>query len=85
MRIAFATPEYVTEPDYDGGLANYLHRVALSLARMCHEPVIFVAADEKGSFIHHGVEVRRVEKRHPGVHVAESADSRAISTEPSMD
>ncbi|HTZ40601.1 MAG TPA: glycosyltransferase family 4 protein [Syntrophales bacterium] len=69
MRIAFATPEYVTEPEFDGGLASYLHRAALSLVKMGHEPVIFVAAQENERFNHRGVEVRRVAKRHAGVRV----------------
>ena len=32
LRIAFATPEYVTEDHFDGGLANYLNRVSKKLA-----------------------------------------------------
>ena len=67
MRIAFATPEYVTEPEYDGGLANYLHRVALSLVSMQHEPIVFVAARENARITHRGVEVRRVASRHAGI------------------
>ena len=35
LRVAFATPEYVTEKHFDGGLANYLNRVSRSLV---HEP-----------------------------------------------
>lgn len=30
LGIAFATPEYVTEEYFDGGLGNYIHRVAKS-------------------------------------------------------
>jgi|ERR1700693_493090 len=62
MRIAFVAAEYVTEENYDGGLANYLHRVALSLKEMEHEPIIIVLTDKgKDEVFHHkGIEVHRV-------------------------
>lgn len=61
MRIAFVTREFVTEEgSYDGGLANYLHRVTLSLAAMGHEPIVVVASDRDESFVYNGVEVHRV-------------------------
>jgi glycosyltransferase involved in cell wall biosynthesis len=37
LRIAFATPEYVTENHFDGGLANYLGRLTQSLADLGHD------------------------------------------------
>ena len=76
MRIAFATPEYVTEPDFDGGLANYLHRAALALVRMGHEPVVFVGADAGGRWMHEGVDVRRVERRHPAARALDRLTAR---------
>jgi len=61
MRVAFVTVEYVTEEgSYDGGLANYLHRVSLSLAALVHEPVVVVASDRDESFVERGIEVHRV-------------------------
>lgn len=61
LRIAFVTLEYVTEEDsFDGGLANYLHRVARSLAGMGHDPVVVVASDRGETLTHDGVEVHRV-------------------------
>lgn len=61
MRIAFVTVEYVTEEgSYDGGLANYLHRVTRSLAEMGHEPVVVVLSDRDGKLVENGVEVQRV-------------------------
>lgn len=60
MRIGFVTTEYVTEKNFDGGLANYLHRVCLSLQKLQHEPVVIVASDKDESIIHHGIEVHRV-------------------------
>ena len=37
MRIAFITPEFVTNEYFSGGLANYVHRVTRALAEMGHE------------------------------------------------
>jgi glycosyltransferase involved in cell wall biosynthesis len=61
MRIAFVTPEYVTEPKFDGGLANYIRRVALSLIEFGHQPVVFVSSNKDQSFMHDGVEVHRMQ------------------------
>jgi glycosyltransferase involved in cell wall biosynthesis len=61
MRIAFVAGEYVTEEgSFDGGLANYIHRVSLSLAAMGHEPIVVVASDRDESFVETGIEVHRV-------------------------
>ncbi|HEY3488884.1 MAG TPA: glycosyltransferase family 4 protein [Candidatus Deferrimicrobiaceae bacterium] len=60
MRIAYVTPEYVTERSFSGGLANYVHRLSLSLIGMGHEPVVFVPADRDERLVHDGIEVHRV-------------------------
>lgn len=61
MKIAFVTPEYVTEEaNFDGGLANYLHRASLALLDMGHEPHIFVSSDHDEDMEHRGVQVHRV-------------------------
>jgi glycosyltransferase involved in cell wall biosynthesis len=60
MRIAFVTPEYTTEPNFDGGLANYLHRTALCLHQMGHQPVIIVSSDRNETFTYENIEVNRV-------------------------
>jgi glycosyltransferase involved in cell wall biosynthesis len=61
MRIAFATPEYVSEPqNFDGGLANYLHRTALALKQMGHTPEIFVGSTQTETISHDGITVHRV-------------------------
>jgi len=67
------------------GWANYLHRVALSLVRMRHEPVIFVAADEMGRISHHGVEVRAWKRGTPVSASLNRLTAGRFSTEPSMD
>lgn len=62
MKIAFITPEFVTEEkSFDGGLANYLNRVTISLRDMGHKPVVFVVSDDPtNTFSKKGVEVHRV-------------------------
>lgn len=61
LRIAFATPEYVTEKYFDGGLANYLHRVAKALAGMGHDiHVLTLSEIDKAEFKHAGVTVHRI-------------------------
>lgn len=65
MRVAFVTGEYVTEEgSYDGGLANYIQRVGLSLVALGHEPVVIVSSDRDESFVEKGIQVHRV--RVPG-------------------
>jgi glycosyltransferase involved in cell wall biosynthesis len=63
LRIVFVTVEYITEATYDGGLANYLHKTALSLIKAGHEPIIVVASQRDESFIYEGVEIHRVGAR----------------------
>jgi len=60
MRIAFVTAEYVTEKNFSGGLANYIHRLSLSLIRLGHRPIVVVVSDRNESFVSDGVEVHRV-------------------------
>lgn len=60
MRIAFVTPEYITEKNFDGGLANYLGRVCPALVAMGHDVVVVVTSLREGSFIQDGVQVHRV-------------------------
>ena len=61
LRIAFATPEYVTENHFDGGLANYLDRVAQALARLGHDiHVVTLSQQNDNEFAHNGVMVHRV-------------------------
>lgn len=61
LRIAFATPEYVTENYFYGGLANYTHRVAKALAGMGHDAHVVTLSEIDGAeFEHEGVRVHRV-------------------------
>ncbi len=61
LRIAFTTPEYVTEEYFDGGLANYVHRVARALADMGHDiHVLTLSEIDDAVFEHEGVTVHRI-------------------------
>lgn len=60
MRIAIVTPEFVTEINFDGGLANYCYRLALSLKELGHEPVVFVSSEVSELIVLDGFEVHRV-------------------------
>ena len=61
LRIAFATPEYVTENHFDGGLANYLNRVSKKLVHLGHDVhVVTLSAEDETEFDHDGVMVHRV-------------------------
>ena len=61
LRIGFATPEYVTENYFSGGLANYVYRVAKALVSLGHEVhVITLSSIDRAEFEHQGVRVHRV-------------------------
>lgn len=61
LRIAFVTPEYVTEDYFDGGLANYLNRVSKLLAERGHDVhVVTLSRKDESEFSHEGVMVHRV-------------------------
>lgn len=61
LRIAFATPEYVTEDYFDGGLANYINRIAKLLVELGHDVhVVTLSQKNEEQFEHEGVMVHRV-------------------------
>ncbi len=60
LHLAFLTPEYVSEPKFDGGLANYLHRVTKALRQAGHRPEVFVISDRDESTVHDDIPVHRV-------------------------
>lgn len=68
MRVCFVTPEFVTEAScFDGGLANYLYRVALALKEMGHGPLVVVASDRQEILSYNSIEVHRVKVVNPGL------------------
>ncbi|NET30796.1 MAG: glycosyltransferase [Cyanothece sp. SIO1E1] len=61
LRIAFVTPEYVTETYFSGGLANYIHRVSKALVSLEHEVhVITLSEKSQPPFEHEGVKVHQL-------------------------
>jgi len=61
LRIAFATPEFVTETHFDGGLANYLNRLSKSLTALGHDVhIVTLSTKNDDEFDHDGVTVHRV-------------------------
>lgn len=63
MRVAFITPEFVSEANFDGGLASYLDRATRSLASLGHEPHVIVASDRDERVDLDGIAVHRVDVR----------------------
>jgi glycosyltransferase involved in cell wall biosynthesis len=60
MRISFITPEFVTEPSYAGGLANYLGRVTVALTEAGHEVHVFTRSQQNEVIPFDRVTVHRV-------------------------
>lgn len=60
LTVALTTTEYITEPNFDGGLANYVHRLALSLKKLGHYPIVVVSSDKNEVFINQDIEVHRI-------------------------
>lgn len=65
MRVAYVVTEYVTEPNFAGGLANYTYRIAQSMLKRGHVPEIFVSSDRDDSFIHDEIMVHRIQTKIP--------------------
>jgi glycosyltransferase involved in cell wall biosynthesis len=80
LRIAFATPEFVTETHFDGGLANYLNRVSQKLAERGHDiHVITLSQHDEHQFDHQGVTVHRVMLK-PAWHVVNRLTRYSLAT-----
>jgi glycosyltransferase involved in cell wall biosynthesis len=61
LRIAFGTQDFVTEPSFDSGIANYVHRTASWLAAMGHDVhVIALSTVDQAEFDYDGIKVHRV-------------------------
>jgi glycosyltransferase involved in cell wall biosynthesis len=63
MNIAFLTTEYITESEFDGGLANYLYRVTQTLISRGHHVEIFTLSDIDNKIYHQGVIVHQVRNK----------------------
>ncbi len=63
MKIAFTTPEFVTERNFDGGLANYLNGVTSFLAaHYGYDVHVFTLSRTSETFRHHDITVHRVKR-----------------------
>ncbi len=60
QRIAFITPEFLTEPQASGGIANYVAKMATALSTRGLEVEVFVPSTGSGTLGYHGVRVERV-------------------------
>lgn len=60
MKIAFLTPEYITEKNFDGGLASYSERVAIGLSKRGHHVAIFTLSDKDGYLKKDGISIYRI-------------------------
>jgi glycogen synthase len=61
MRIAFLTPEFITDYYDGGGLGNYLSKVTKCLTLLGHTPEVFVSSPLEPRLIsHEGIRVERV-------------------------
>jgi len=77
MWIVFLTSEFVTEPSFAGGLANYLLRICLALRNAGHHPVVIVRSDKEERFHYRGIEVWRVKpKTHAIIRIVDKLTSK---------
>jgi glycosyltransferase involved in cell wall biosynthesis len=60
MNIAIITSEFITERNFDGGLANYNYKLAKSLVLLGHTPVIFVGSDKDEKMHYEDILIYRV-------------------------
>ena len=63
LTIGLVTSEYVTEEKYHGGLANYIHRIAMALHALGHKPHVIVASTEEGTEMHGDIPIHKVPVR----------------------
>ena len=64
MRIAFLTTEFLSEKEtFDGGLSNYIYKVAIELIKFGHTPIVFVISNKDELINYKGIEVYRVKPK----------------------
>lgn len=59
MKIAFLTPEYITEKNWFGGLSNYVYKTATGLKNRGHYVEVFVLSDKNEQFLDDGILINR--------------------------
>ena len=60
LRIAFVTPEFVSERYFSGGLANYVYRVALALIDRGHEVHVVIPGTPLEDRMFDGIHLHRL-------------------------
>ena len=60
MNIVFVTTELITEDNYDGGLANYVARIAFLLQEQGHNITILLASVESGEYYYKNIPVIKI-------------------------
>lgn len=61
MRIAFITPQFITDMPNGGGLGNYLFRIGKLLVERGHQVEVFVSSNRQPRVLtHEGIRVERV-------------------------
>ncbi len=61
MRIAYLTTEFITEPNFSGGLSNYLGRITPFLANLGHDVHVIVFTENPSEiFEFNGVTIHRI-------------------------
>lgn len=61
MNIAIVSTEFITETNFDGGLANYTYKLAKWLHANNHRVIIFLTSKKTETFIFEGIKIIRVE------------------------
>ena len=60
MKVAYITPEFLTEDNFDGGLSNYLYKTSLHLKKFQIEPYIIVSSNKDEEILFEGIKVFKV-------------------------
>ena len=58
--MAFVTPEFLTEPQASGGIANYVAKMATALSTRGVDVEVFVPSTRSGTLEYQGIRVERV-------------------------
>lgn len=60
MNIALVTTEFLSETNFDGGLANYTYKLAKWLVKNNHNVTVFLTAEENDNTIFEGIKIIKV-------------------------
>src|ERR1035437_5012957 len=63
MNIAIVTSEFISESNFDGGLANYTYKLAKWLISKGHKATVFLKSNESSTMLFDGIEVVKVKHK----------------------